>query len=91
MVRIARMIGFFFSAVGVESASGVGLVALLVAALIGWKRAGAHWLLASAVAGAIAAQTVFVGDTVADAKVKSIDQRSVVLDLGTQTQVLTLR
>lgn len=39
----------------------------------------------------INSKTVFVGDTVADAKVKSIDQRSVVLDLGTQTQVLTLR
>ncbi len=38
----------------------------------------------------INSKTVFVGDTVADAKVKSIDQRSVVLDLGTQTQVLTL-
>ena len=44
MVRIARMIGFFFSAVGVQIASGVGLVALLVAAILGWKRAGLHWL-----------------------------------------------
>lgn len=61
MVRIARMIGFFFSAVGVEIASGVGLVALLVAALIGWNRAGVHWLLAPAVVGAIAAQTIFAG------------------------------
>ena len=61
MVRIARLIGFFFSAVGVELASGVGLVALVVAALLGWKRAGVHWLLAPAVAGAIAAQTMFAG------------------------------
>ena len=61
MVRIARLIGFFFSAVGVELASGVGLVALAVAALLGWKRAGVHWLLAPAVAGAIAAQTMFAG------------------------------
>ena len=39
----------------------------------------------------INSKTVYVGDTIADAKVKSIDQRSVVLDLGSQTQVLTLR
>ena len=61
MVRIARMIGFFFSAVGVQIASGVGLAALIVAALLGWKRAGLHWLLAPAVAGAIAAHVVFEG------------------------------
>ena len=39
----------------------------------------------------INAKTVFVGDTVADAKVKAIDQSSVTLDLGTETKVLTLR
>ncbi|MCB1541584.1 MAG: hypothetical protein KDJ25_12330 [Rhodoblastus sp.] len=61
MVRIARLIGFFFSAVGVQIASGVGLVALIVAALLGWKRAGLHWLLAPAVAGAVVAQTMFAG------------------------------
>lgn len=61
MVRIARMIGFFSSAVGVEIASGVGLAALLVAAVLGWKRAGLHWLLAPAVAGAIVAQMMFAG------------------------------
>ena len=61
MVRIARMIGFFFSAVSVQIASGVGLVALIVAALLGWKGAGVHWLLARAVAGAIAAHVMFEG------------------------------
>jgi len=39
----------------------------------------------------INAKTVFVGDTVADAKVKAIDQSSVTLDLGSETKVLTLR
>ena len=38
----------------------------------------------------INAKTVFIGDTIADAKVKSIDQLSVTLDLGTETKVLTL-
>lgn len=38
----------------------------------------------------INSKTVYVGDSVADAKVKSIGQNSVVLDLGSQTQVLTL-
>ena len=61
MVRIARMIGFFFSAVGVQIASGVGRVALLVAAFLGWKRAGLHWLLAPAVAGVIGAHMMFEG------------------------------
>ena len=61
MVRIARMIGFFLSAVGVELASGVGIVALIVAAILGWKRAGLHWLLAPAVAGAIVSQMLFAG------------------------------
>ena len=61
MVRIARMIGFFFSAVGVQIASGVGLVALIVAVVLGWRRAGLHWLLAPAVAGAIVAHLMFEG------------------------------
>lgn len=61
MVRIARMIGFFLSAVGVELASGVGLAALVLAAVLGWKRAGLHWLLAPAVAGAIVSQVLFAG------------------------------
>ena len=39
----------------------------------------------------INAKTVFVGDIVADAKVKAIDQSSVTLDLGSETKVLTLR
>lgn len=72
MVRIARMIGFFFSAVGVEIASGVGLVALLVAALIGWKRAGLHWLLAPAVAGAIVAQAMAAGVSTSGKVVNSL-------------------
>ena len=61
MVRIARMIVFFFSAVGVQIASGVGLVALLVAAFLGWRKAGLHWLLAPAVGGAIVAHMLFEG------------------------------
>ena len=61
MVRIARMIAFFFSAVGVQIASGVGLVVLLIAAFLGWKRAGVHWLLAPAIAGAIVAHMMFEG------------------------------
>lgn len=39
----------------------------------------------------INAKTVFVGDIIADAKVKAIDQSSVTLDLGSETKVLTLR
>lgn len=61
MVRIARMIAFFFSAVGVQIASGVGLVALVVAAVLGWKKAGLHWLLAPALGGAIVAHLMFEG------------------------------
>ncbi|HMN74400.1 MAG TPA: hypothetical protein PKA55_21255 [Rhodoblastus sp.] len=61
MVRIARMIGFFFSAVGVQIASGVGLAALAVAAALGWKKAGLHWLLAPAVGGAVVGHLMFEG------------------------------
>lgn len=39
----------------------------------------------------INSKTVFVGDTIADATVRKIDQKSVTLDLGPETQVLTLR
>jgi len=39
----------------------------------------------------INSKTVFVGDTIADAKVKAISQLSVTLDLGSETKVLTLR
>ncbi len=61
MVRIARMIAFFFSAVGVQIASGVGLVVLLIAGFLGWRRTGVHWLLAPAIAGAIVAHMMFEG------------------------------
>jgi hypothetical protein len=37
------------------------------------------------------AKTVFVGDRIANAKVKSIDHQSVTLDIGGETKVLTLQ
>jgi hypothetical protein len=37
------------------------------------------------------AQTVFVGDRIANAKVKAIDQQSVTLEVAGETKVLTLR
>ncbi|MFV0279481.1 MAG: hypothetical protein ACK5JM_01820 [Rhodoblastus sp.] len=61
MVAIARMIALFASAVFLEIAQGVGLAVLLLGAYMGWRRAGAHWLLAPAVAGAIASQLLFAG------------------------------
>lgn len=39
----------------------------------------------------INSKTVYVGDSIADAKIRRIDQNSVTLDLGNATQVLTLR
>lgn len=38
----------------------------------------------------INSRTVFVGDTIEEAKVQAITQRTVVLDLGAETKVLTL-
>lgn len=63
MVRIARMIGFFGASVGAQIASGLGLVALVVCAALGWRRAGLHWCLAPAVGGAIAAHYLFADTT----------------------------
>lgn len=39
----------------------------------------------------INSKTVYIGDTIADAKIRKIDQNSVTLDLGNATQVLTLK
>ena len=61
MVRIARMIGFVVSAIGLQIASGVGFVALLCAVALGWFRMRAFWLALPAVGGAIVAQTLFEG------------------------------
>lgn len=46
---------------------------------------------ASSPSAVINSKTVFVGDVIADATVKSIEQSRVTLDLGTETKVLTLR
>lgn len=59
MIRIARMIGFTLSAVGVQIASGVGLVSLLVAFALGCFRMRMYWLVATTALGAGAAVWLF--------------------------------
>ena len=59
MIRIARMIGFTLSAVGVQIASGVGVVALLAAFALGCFRVRIAWLLGTTLLGAGAALWLF--------------------------------
>jgi hypothetical protein len=59
MIRIARMIGFTFSAIGVQIASGVGLAALVAAFALGCFHARIAWLLATTLLGAGAAVWLF--------------------------------
>ena len=59
MVIIARWIGFIMSSVWIEVAHGLGLVALLLAVLIGYRRMRAFWLVVPVLGGALAAHGLF--------------------------------
>ena len=59
MIRIARVIGFLVSAIGVQIASGVGLAALIVCFAFGWFRARPLWIAAPTIAGASVASWMF--------------------------------
>jgi signal transduction histidine kinase len=59
MVPILRMIGFMISAIGLQIATGIGLGALVLSALLGWFRAGFFWILVPTIGGAVAADYLF--------------------------------
>ncbi len=59
MVRIARVIGFLVSAIGVQIASGVGLAALIACVALGWFRARLLWIAAPTIAGTGVATWMF--------------------------------
>lgn len=59
MVGIVRLIGFIVSAIGVQLASGIGAVALVLAALIGFYQMRFFWLLVPMIGGAVAAHYLF--------------------------------
>jgi hypothetical protein len=59
MVVIARWIGFVISAVAVQLASGIGLLALVLCALLGWFRVSFFWILVPLIGGAVAAHFLF--------------------------------
>mgnify|MGYP000967542138 CR=1 FL=1 len=61
MVRIARLIGFLFSAVVVQLATAPGLLALALSAALAWGRLRVYWILIPAVGGAVAAHALFEG------------------------------
>ncbi len=55
MVAALRAIAFVISALGVELSRGVGVAALLAAAIPGYRRWGFAWIVPIAVAGTAAA------------------------------------
>ena len=59
MLVIVRLIGFVVSAVALQLASGIGLAALLLCALLGWFRKSFFWTLIPLVGFAIAAHVLF--------------------------------
>jgi hypothetical protein len=59
MVRILRFLGFLISAIGVQIATGVGAVALMIGLALGWFRWNVVWILAPTIAGAICAHLLF--------------------------------
>jgi hypothetical protein len=59
MVVAIRLLFLLLSAVTVAIAKGLGVVVLLAAGLLGWRRSNPAWLLAVAVVGAIAGHEMF--------------------------------
>ena len=59
MIRIARLAGFIASAVGVQLATGIGLLALVLCVLIGWFRVRFVWIFVPLIGCAIAAHVLF--------------------------------
>ena len=62
MVKLLRYAGFWASAVWAQLASGVGLAALAVALVMGWRRMRVAWLLTPA--AGFAAVSLYWFDTV---------------------------